>query len=571
MLQFIVDVFLFLLYTTLLFYIYALAWRFWVMAVQAEYTSKLKWILLEVKLPRVVDKSPKAFEIAAGAFLQFGGIGNRYNIFWKGNMPAYHTLEIVSLEGNIHFYIRTQSKYKSIISNNIYSQYPTVEITEVDDYMERFKMDHHTHTDKFSMWGINYKIGKDIKVGSKPSGPVIITLITKVFKFIVYIVLLQFLIDIYDNVQKLFSKEDSHHNDIEEGKEDIKIKASYLPISTYIDYEMDKDPKEIFKHDPLTPVLEWLGSLSKGQYGIYQICISDEEGNFKGKGHGLAGGLKGDERWPAIYENEIAHKQMKLSEVAKLRLDQIRMKPEKILHKKGDLIFDAFMNPVEYDKETGEVDENGKKRIKKVQKKYGADILESSSRIKEMDLYSEEKDEIDLIKRKLSKPTFAATLRTACIILDDHGDGGANVQSQLTMMKQFGRQSFGYNFTPAPMIDYDYDWQDTMKKKKPWRAEESFEALVERESFFVHVDFDKDKDTFWDLSFWNMTLNQKKMLRIIYDSVFHPFTHNNNQNVFVINTEELATLYHFPGEVAATPGLKRIDSVKGDAPSDLPI
>jgi hypothetical protein len=34
---------------------------------------------------------------------------------------------------------------------------------------------------------------------------------------------------------------------------------------------------------------------------------------------------------------------------------------------------------------------------------------------------------------------------------------------------------------------------------------------------------------------------------------------------------ELATLYHFPGEVAATPTLPRIDSVKSSSPSNLPI
>lgn len=39
----------------------------------------------------------------------------------------------------------------------------------------------------------------------------------------------------------------------------------------------------------------------------------------------------------------------------------------------------------------------------------------------------------------------------------------------------------------------------------------------------------------------------------------------------VLNTEELATVYHFPGSVAATPTLERVPSKKGEAPANLPV
>ena len=39
----------------------------------------------------------------------------------------------------------------------------------------------------------------------------------------------------------------------------------------------------------------------------------------------------------------------------------------------------------------------------------------------------------------------------------------------------------------------------------------------------------------------------------------------------VLNTEELATIYHFPGSVAQTPTLDRVASKKSQAPSNLPI
>ncbi len=39
----------------------------------------------------------------------------------------------------------------------------------------------------------------------------------------------------------------------------------------------------------------------------------------------------------------------------------------------------------------------------------------------------------------------------------------------------------------------------------------------------------------------------------------------------VLNTEELATLYHFPGRVVATPNLERMPSRRGEAPANLPV
>jgi hypothetical protein len=45
------------------------------------------------------------------------------------------------------------------------------------------------------------------------------------------------------------------------------------PIKTYIDYGLDKDPKEEFKVDPLTPLLEFLGSVGPNQQVWIQILI----------------------------------------------------------------------------------------------------------------------------------------------------------------------------------------------------------------------------------------------------------------------------------------------------------
>ena len=40
---------------------------------------------------------------------------------------------------------------------------------------------------------------------------------------------------------------------------------------------------------------------------------------------------------------------------------------------------------------------------------------------------------------------------------------------------------------------------------------------------------------------------------------------------FVMTTEELATIYHFPGDVSKTPTLSRVTAKKAEPPANLPI
>jgi hypothetical protein len=63
-----------------------------------------------------------------------------------------------------------------------------------------------------------------------------------------------------------------------------KKKPNPLPIMTYIDFGLDKDPKDEFKHDPMSPMLELLGSLRPGEHLWFQflIKIHREETFFTG-------------------------------------------------------------------------------------------------------------------------------------------------------------------------------------------------------------------------------------------------------------------------------------------------
>ena len=68
-------------------------------------------------------------------------------------------------------------------------------------------------------------------------------------------------------------------------------------------------------------------------------------------------------------------------------------------------------------------------------------------------------------------------------------------------------------------------------------------------------------------------IRMERMKRRMFDayrrrSWFYP---PHKRRPFVLNAEELATIYHFPGQVAATPTLQKIESKKGEPPFDLPV
>ena len=57
----------------------------------------------------------------------------------KGKFRPWFSLELVSIEGEVHFYIWTQPKFRKLIESQFYSQYPGVEILKKQrDYTKKF-------------------------------------------------------------------------------------------------------------------------------------------------------------------------------------------------------------------------------------------------------------------------------------------------------------------------------------------------------------------------------------------------------------------------------------------------
>ncbi len=109
-------------------------YHMWVHYVQAKWRLNLKWVLLEIKLPKEIHKTPLAMEIALGALYQTGNESVWWDTKILGKQRDWFSLEMVSIEGDVKFFIRTGERNKNVIEAQLYAQYPDIEIFEVPDY-----------------------------------------------------------------------------------------------------------------------------------------------------------------------------------------------------------------------------------------------------------------------------------------------------------------------------------------------------------------------------------------------------------------------------------------------------
>ena len=123
-------------------------WHQWVHYVQGRYFSKINWVMLEIKVPKETNKSPLAMEVALNVLYQTSS-GSWWDKYWKGKVKDWFSLEMVSIEGQIKFFILTPWLYKNVIEAQLYAQYADIEIYEVPDYVR-----YVDYKGKEGEWGI---------------------------------------------------------------------------------------------------------------------------------------------------------------------------------------------------------------------------------------------------------------------------------------------------------------------------------------------------------------------------------------------------------------------------------
>jgi len=133
-------------------------WETWVGYVRAYFMSKTKWILLEIRIPREIAKSPKAMESILAGIHGTSRNGNAFERYWDGWLTAWFSLEIVGDATGVHFYIWAPEFFRRMVESQIYAQYPSCEIRGTEDYSTLTPG--AIPNSEWSIWGSEYILSK---------------------------------------------------------------------------------------------------------------------------------------------------------------------------------------------------------------------------------------------------------------------------------------------------------------------------------------------------------------------------------------------------------------------------
>lgn len=140
-----------------------LAAVFWTLRLyqkRIEFISKIKWDILELRPPRDIIKTPKSMEQIFSTFYGiYSGAPKWHEKYLDGQIDLWLSLEMVGRGGGTRFYVRCPSKFRNLVESAIYAQYPDVEITEAQDYVE--EMPAVLPNEIWDLWGSGFTLAKN--------------------------------------------------------------------------------------------------------------------------------------------------------------------------------------------------------------------------------------------------------------------------------------------------------------------------------------------------------------------------------------------------------------------------
>ncbi len=190
--------------------------------------------------------------------------------------------------------------------------------------------------------------------------------------------------------------------------------------------------------------------------------------------------------------------------------------------KKRFAVAGAWFEKEDWKKQGGKLIEKLMKRDKKKKEGEFADFGA-------MTLSPGERTVVEAVERSISKLGFDTGIRTVYLARKDSFNN-INIAALTGSVKQYNTLNLN-GFKPVRLTSLDYIWQDPFGTRISGMKRKMFDAYCKRSYFYTPYE-------------------RKPM---------------------VLNTEELATIYHFPGKVAETPTFGRIEAKKVEPPTNLPI
>jgi hypothetical protein len=135
-------------------FLWNIFWKMWVESRQQKFFNKQKYTLFKIILPKEILKTPSAMEALITTLHQTSGESTWYDRNFLGKTRTWFSLEMVSIEGEVRFYIWTRDSMKKFLESQIYAQYPGIEVGEAKDYVVDFSYD----PDKNEMWGTELQL-----------------------------------------------------------------------------------------------------------------------------------------------------------------------------------------------------------------------------------------------------------------------------------------------------------------------------------------------------------------------------------------------------------------------------
>ncbi|TXI34801.1 MAG: hypothetical protein E6Q53_00935 [Candidatus Moraniibacteriota bacterium] len=200
--------------------LFYITFEMWMWSVREKFKFENGRTTLRIKLPQEVLKSPEAMESVLTQIFNPNGPDNLMQTYLDGKHPLVASLEIASIGGEVRFYANVpKKKVKNALESQLYAQYPGIEVTEeLIDYTAEVQWD----PKKWDIMAFH-----------------------------------------------ILKKSKTADDDV-------------LPIKTYIDFGLDKQPKEELKYEPMSSLIEHLGSAKPHERLWIQILMTPHaKKNFK--------------------------------------------------------------------------------------------------------------------------------------------------------------------------------------------------------------------------------------------------------------------------------------------------